>query len=517
MQAGYIRNYGVFITEMRNKIVKSSLLLIVITVITKMLGLIREVVMANYLGTSAVSDAYIIGTTISQIVITGFAGSFLKTYLPIATEERYKSEREYNNYTAQILMVGTSLFLFISCLLFATAKYTTYWLSSGASDDVTSMAVNVCKATAFPSIFLLGIYIFQGYLHTQERFLSNIIYPVVMNLTIIICMILGKGDINYLSLGYNLSIILSMLCLWLYSRHYGFKNVSLKGTRKNKAVKRVILLTLPLFFGGIVSEINEIIDRSFSAFYEEGVLTALRYGKLLEIFIVSAIGIAIGQAVYPKIAQLRQENKYEELSSVVSNILIVFCVICIPLFVGVVITGNDLVNVVLLRGAFDSVSAKNTSITFIIYSISILPVSINEILSRVFFAYNDSKRPVIYSMIAMGFNIILNIVVVFLIKMDFYSLAITTSVSETIMAVLFFIGVTKKLHLPIRIDKKVLTETIVFSILMGGVILMLFRLLPSISFLRVIMAVIVGGIAYLALMGVANRSLVIKILRNKRK
>lgn len=492
---------------MDKKLIKSSFLLIAITILAKILGLIREIVMANYLGTSSVSDAYVLGTTLSQIIITGLAGSFFKTYIPIATEERYKSHKHYVNFTAQLLLIGTLIFALISCLLYATAEYTTYWLSSGASKNVIDLAIGVCKATAFPSAFLLAVNILQGYLHTQEKFLSNIIYPVVMNLTIIVGLVLGRGDINILSISYGCSIVFSTVALWFYSKINDFSSVSYKGILRNRAVRKTIWMTVPLFFGGLVSEINEIIDRCFSSFYEEGILTALRYGKLLEIFIVSAIGIAIGQAVYPKIAQLKHENKITELENLLSILMTVFCLLSIPIFVGIVLLGKDIVSVIFLRGEFNQDSVNLTSISFIIYSISILPVSFNEVISRVFFAYNDTKRPVLYSIVAMGTNIVLNVIIVFVIKMDFYGLAITTSICETLLAVFYFYGLRKRLHLTISVSWKTIIQEIVCSIIMGIVIYGIGLLLTDNSWIRVGILTVFGITTYFVGIVIFNRNL----------
>lgn len=502
---------------MNNKLIKSSFLLIAITVLAKLLGLIREIVMANYLGTSAISDAYVLGTTISQIIVTGLAGAFFKTYIPIATEERYKSHQCYVNFTAQLLFIGTGFFVLISCVVYATAEYTTYWLSLGASQTIIDLAIGVCKATAFPSAFLLMINVLQGFLHTQEKFLSNIIYPVVMNLTIIAGLIIGKGSINSLSVSYGCSIIFSAITLWIYSKKIGLTSFSIKETFKNKAVKKAIWLTMPLFFGGVVSEINEIIDRCFSAYYAEGVLTALRYGKLLEIFIVSAIGIAIGQAVYPQIALLKQENKIEELENLISILIEVFFFFSIPIFIGVIILGKDLITVIFLRGAFDYKSVEYTSIAFIIYSISILPVSLNEILSRVFFAYNDTKNPVMYSILAMGTNILLNGLVVFTFKMEFYCLAMTTSICESLLALFYLYGIKTKIKLNLKIDLRLLFHVIVSSLLMGIAIYVIKIKLPNYSWLKLCSLTVIGFCTYFLVILVLDRGFFKEIAKQIRR
>lgn len=499
----------------KKSIIRSSIIIIIITVFTKVLALVREVYTASYLGTSTISDAYLLGTTLSQIVLTGFAGNFFKTYLPVATAEKNKSDKRYAEFTSNLLMIGTGLFLVLSLVVFMSAKYSTKLLAFGASDEVVQLSIWVCKVTAFPSVCLLAINVLQGYLHVQEKFLANMVFPLVMNVSIMIGVGIGKGSIGSLSYAYGASLVLSAMCLWGYSRLSGLKRTFSKHFYKDDAVKTTLKLTLPLFLGGLVAEINEIVDRSFSAYYESGVLTALRYGKLIEIFIVSAIGISIGQAVYPRIAQLVHEKRNEDIEKLLSQITEFFCIIFIPLFWGVILVGEDLIAVIFMRGAFDATSVANTSIAFKIYSISILPVSFNEILSRVFFAFNNTKKPVLYSCIAMGLNIILNAAVVFLFKADFYMLAFTTSLSETIMALFYFVGIKRNFKLKISLSWKTIVCVFVSSGVMALGVRYIQQSLNCKVGTRLFVAVLAGVGIYVVILGLFKFSQIKAFLKKK--
>lgn len=488
------------------KLFQYSMIIIAITVFSKFYGLVREAVTANYLGTSALSDAYILGITISQIVIAGFAGNFFKTYIPIAVEERNKKELRFSEYTFHLIVSGTIFFILITGLLMISADQLIRLLGKNASKEVLKTAIFICKWTAIPSAFLFDINILQGYLHVQNAFYSNLVYPVVMNTVIIIALVIVKPTAASLVLAYNGSIIATTAILGLICIKHGLKLTSVRSTFGDEAVVKTIVLTMPLFFGGLVSELNEIIDRVFSTKYAVGVLSALRYGKLLEIFVVSALGIAIGQAVYPTLAAKIDAGDYDESSSFVSNIINLLIIVSVPVFVFIVVIGTDLVEFVFGRGAFDAESIKNTSIAFKIYSLSILPVSINEILCRVYFSLKNTKHPVMCSMISMGINIVLNFIAVFIVEASFEVLALTTSISETLFAILLAVILINKTQIKLKIRFEVIYRVIISTVVMILFIHFFSVITPKAGIAKMILIVVEGAFGYVTILACFYRN-----------
>ena len=205
------------------------------------------------------------------------------------------------------------------------------------------------------------------------------------------------------------------------------------------------------------------------------------------------------------------------MNVLISKIIRILSFLCIPIFFEIIILGKEIVSIIFMRGHFDSKSVDYTAVAFSLYSFSILSVSINEILSRVFFAYNDSIHPVIYSMISMGINVILNGVVVFGLKLDFYTLAITTSLSETIMAILYYYGVKRVLKLKIRIYYNSYMKEVFSALMMGGCLFVIKKYLPNNSLLRVCILSIGGISIYLLINYIINREELVNIMPYIRK
>lgn len=500
-----------------NSLIKNSMLLAFIAILIKALGFVREIIFAKYLGTSEISDAYILGITVSQIVIVGMADTLFKVYLPVATEQRMINEESYIKYT-KYLLINSILFLGIVCwilLLFSDFLVTN--LSKEISKETLEMAKIITKVTIIPSVCFCIINICQGYLHIQEKFWINFIYPVLMNLIIIYYLM--KYQISPLGLAwsYSISLLIPSIILLIIIRAYGMKFLKSKNIYKIKhAIKKTFLMSVPLFVGGVVPQINEVVDRYFALNYADGVLTALRYGKLLEIFIVSIVGIPVSQAVYPKFSVLISNRNYLNAGKLISILLTMFIAITFPIILCGILLGEDLIQLLLMRGKFNLFSLKLTSTAYIFYSFSILPVCFSELLSRCLVSLGATKKIVLFSSLSMGLNIILNYFCVKILKMDYYVLALTTSLSEIFLGILFY-KYTKKCRISIKLNNRIILNVAVSSV-MTFFLLFLFEQKNILFFnftLNIIIKILIGIVIYIICMNILNFNLIIKYIRNK--
>lgn len=502
---------------MRGNLVKNSILLTFIAILIKALGFVREIIFAKYLGTSEISDAYILGITISQIVIVGMADTLFKVYLPIATEQRAISNKHYIEYTKYLLIVSVLFFSTICWILLLFSDFLVTNLSKEISDETLKMAKIITRITIMPSICFCIINICQGYLHIQEKFWINFTYPILMNLIIIYYLVKYQVSPVGLAWSYSISLFVPSIVLLIIIRSYGVKFIKSKEIYKVKSViKRTFLMSIPLFMGGIVPQINEIIDRYFALDYSNGVLTALRYGKLLEIFIVSIVGVPISQAVYPRFAVLISKKNYLEAERLVSTLLTIFVVITFPIILCGILIGKDLIQLLLMRGKFNLFSLKFTTTAYVFYSFSILPVCFSELLSRCLVSLGATKKIVLFSSLSMGINIILNYICVKIFKMDYYILALTTSLSEIFLGILFYKYI-KRYFFAVKLDYRIILSTIFSSIILY-LLLFLFEQKKILFFnfsLNIAIKILIGILTYMICMSFFNFNLLIRYIKNK--
>lgn len=496
--------------------VKNIVLLILMTMTIKIISFIKEGIFANYLGTGIMSDSYLLGIMLSQIILAGIAENSFKAYLPLATEKMLKSEQEYQVYTNNILIFGGISF-FLICIFFSYLSNSIIPIFAGKNNnEIIMTSISISKIATLFSIGLYIINICQGYLQIQGKFWSNLFYPLLMNMCTIYYLITFSITRDGLAISYSLGIIFPALILLVVCRIYG-----LKFFLKNfeiKELKRFFLLSSSLFIGGIVPQLNEIIDKFFSLSYSYGVMTALRYGKLLEIVIVSIIGISIAQVVYPNIAKLISQNKIKDLEKLLSNILNILFIIILPIQVCGILLARDIIEILFMRGKFDETSLQLTTVSYLCYSLSILPVCISEVLIRCYISLNVAKQVILFSSFAMGFNIILNYIGVNLLEIDYYILPLTTSFSEIIVCIFYYTGLkSKKIRLELnkKLIKTAIGSTIIlFSILYYSKMLKIEKIN---LYLLVFLKLSLGLIMYLIILGIFNFEFVKKIIRKEKK
>lgn len=497
----------------KTNILSSSLILVAIAIVSKALGMIREMVFAAELGTTNLSDAYLLGTTLSQIMLVGIAESLFKVYIPMGTSQLVKSKKNLVDYTLEILVKGSLVFGVICVVVMVTSSQTTNLLGFDADATTVEYAKIICRITAIPSIALLITNILQGYLQILGKFWTNVVYPVILNISLILIVLTAPNNATNLGIAYSVGQIVPAFALIFISAFYGLRIHRIK---RSGAIRKTLALSVPLFFGGIVSQVNEIVDRSFSATYSVGILTSLRYGKLLETFVVSVIAVPLAQAVFPKIALLFQGSKTKEANSLINSLLIVITYIALPIMVGIFLIGGDLVRVFFMHGNFDNNSAEQTEIAFKCYAFSILPVSFSEILNRAYISKGDTKRPVMFSMISMGTNIFLNYIAVFIMKLPFYSLAITTSIAEAIMSIMYCLF-SKKVSVEIKIREKDLLTSLFASALMAIVLFLIKKVDISNLYIRFIVLFIMGIITFFATALILNKKGINSLVSSLRK
>lgn len=430
--------------KMKNSILKSVSLVMIFLIITKVLGLVRETVLAYAYGTTYLGDAYVLGITISQIVLTGATSSFFTAYIPIAVREKARGDKALNHYTSNLINVTMIVFLVICLTLTLFADPILRLIAGNASEKVITAAIIICRLNLIPSAFMVISNIFTGYLQVNQWFLASGMISLLMNLIVIVSIFIGKDNYYILGAGYGLSLIIPALYLGFYSViRFKYRYTPVFHIRNSNIVDTVTL-SFPIFVGGMVGQLNEIIDRSFASSLSTGIVSSMRYAKLTCSFIITIIAISIGQVIYPEFVKTAEENT-AKLKQMLEKVLSIVLLIMIPIFFIAIAFSQEIIRILFMRGAFDAQSVKTTSTAFTAYAVSLPAVAFSEILSRVYYSLKDSKTPIKYFSIAMGINIVLNFMAIYVFHFGYLGLAAATSIAEIISMSLMLLKLNKSL------------------------------------------------------------------------
>lgn len=428
---------------MGNNMKKTALLLMIITILSKVIGFIRDITLSYFYGASSITDAYLISITIPSVIF-GFIGAGIGTgYIPMYSKiEKLEGSEQGNNYTNNLvnilLVICTVLFLFSLTFTVPIVKL----FAAGFEGETLELAVKFTRISLVGMYFTGLISIFSGYLQIKGNYIVPALIGFPMNFIIILAIILSsRGDVEMLVIGTVIATSSQVLLVlpFAYKKGYRYKPVF---DIKNKHIKKMIYIALPVIIGVSVNQINVLVDRTIASSVAVGGITALNYANRLNGFVQGIFVMSITTALYPMISKMVAENNMEGLKKSVSEAISSINLLVIPATVGFMVFAEPIVILLFGRGRFDEKAISMTTIAFFFYALGMLGFGLREVLSRAFYSMQDTKTPAINASIAVLLNVILNII---LSKhMGIGGLALATSISATLGTVLLFISLHKK-------------------------------------------------------------------------
>lgn len=427
----------------KNSLIKSVGLVALFTLISKSLGLFRELSVAYVFGASYISDAYILGTMISQIVYMGIANAMFTSYIPIASKTQ-KKPLKINYLTSNIINITLLILLVVSIILTFNSVNIVNLISGNSSQEVKEITNFFFKMVTIPSSFLIVSYFFMGYLHIHSRFVANIIFSIPMNICIIVGVFLGSISYKVFAIMFGIGMILPAIILYLYSVYKEKYKHSLSFDFKESSGKEIFILFTPIFLGGIISQTAEIADKMFAASLGEGIVSAMYYGKMLQITIVSILAISVGQVIFPYLSKIGDmEDGTEKINKYISKVLKFLLIIILPITLTVIIFSETIVKMVLMHGAFNENALTVTAMAFLLYCLAIPAVSISEIIFRAFYSLKKSIQPTLIFSGCMGLNVILDYICIKVLDLNYKSLVLTTTFVEWLSMIICMLVLKK--------------------------------------------------------------------------
>ena len=487
---------------MRN-VARTAVGLMIATIIAKILGFGRELVLASAYGANMYSDAYLMATNIPLVIFTIIGSTLATVLIPMYFEidnklGEDKALKFFNNVFNIVILVC----LVLSILGIIFTKPIVKIFAIGFEGVVFNITVKFTKILIVGIIFTGLSYLMTSYLQIKNNFIIPGLISVPKNIIIIISIIYSVKYNPYMMIwGALIGTIIEFIVQLPFAIKKGYK-YKLYINVKDKYIKKMIWLILPVLIGVAVNQVNTMIDRTLASTLAEGSISALNYANKLNGFVMVLFISSIGAIIYPILSKLSAENNKERfINSVITSINSVVLLI-IPISVGAIVLAKPIVKILFERGAFDSRATTMTAMALATYSVGMIGVGLRDILGKIFYALQDTKAPMINGVIAMSMNIVLNFI---LIKhLGLVGLAFATSISSIICILLLFRNLKKKIGYfgQDKILKSTVKSTI-SSIIMGGITYYSYKLLYTIlgsglinEALSLFISVVIGAIVY---------------------
>lgn len=462
-----------------NGLVKAAVGVAIIGLASKLLGFLREVVLAKYFGASAATDAYLVALVIPGVLVAALISAITVTFIPIFAESREKhGEKE-----AMGLVNSTmNLLLLVSAILGGAGMFfaprIVAMLAPGFNGAQAALAVDLTRIM-FPAVLAMAMNgLATAVLQSKGSFWIPAAIGFPYNLIMIAGIVLSThfGGIAGVAVATALAIFSQAVfqALALHRAGYRYRPVL---DLKEEGLRKMGLLIWPVLIGTAAGQINTVVDRWLASTLREGSISALNYGYKLVTLPMGLIVSAVTSVTFPLFAQIAAAGRREELGKVyleTAKILILFFV---PLTVGMIILREPFVRAAFQRGAFDAGSTGATAVALMYYSLGLTFFALNDLSSRAFYAVQDTRTPVLVSVMTVILNVVLNLS---LIKpMAHGGLALATAIASA-LGTLAFLALLRRKHGFRGFGRLVMVTGVALtaSVVMGAVVWGFYGLIP---------------------------------------
>lgn len=387
------------------------------TLISRVFGFIRDMMIAALLGAGPVADAFFVAFKIPNLFRRLFAeGAFSAAFVPIYAgkleSEGEKSAFEFAEQAFAILLI--ILIVFVGLLEIAMPLVMRLF-APGFLDDPAKfdMTVTLSRITLPYLIFISLVSLIAGVLNSSGRFAAAAATPILLN----ICLI---GAILFLTpympspghaLAWGVFMAGIVQFIWLYGAlaRCGFR-LRLRAPKITQDIRKLYRRALPVAFGAGIYQINLVVDTMIASLLPSGSIAYLFYADRITQLPLGVVGVAVGTALLPLLArQVRSKNPDAAMAA--QNRAIEFSLLLtVPAAVALFVIAEPIVTTLFQRGAFTEVEASATSAALAVYVLGLPAYVLVKSLVPGFFAREDTKTPVIIAVIAMVLNLVLNLI-----------------------------------------------------------------------------------------------------------
>lgn len=486
-----------------SKTAKAALWIMVGTMLSKVLGFCRELVLANFYGTGSNADVFLVTLNIPGLIIAVIGTAIATMYIPIYFETKEKKgEVEALKFTNNMLNICCVVAIIIALFGMVFTEQFIQVLAGGFEGEKFDLAVTFTKVMMPGVIFLSASKLFSSYLQANDSFtvpaLIGIPYNVIIIATIIISTL---TDVKFLAIGSLIAMASQLVFQIPFAKKLSYKYKPYLNI-KEENIKEMSVLVLPMLIGVAIGQLNAAVDKALATGLGDGAVSALNYGGKLNDFVVALFITSIITVIYPKLSKLsNDDNKEGFITTIVksSNCIIL---IVLPIAVGAIVLAEPIVRILFERGKFDATSTHMTAVSLRFYSLGLVASGVRDILIRTFYSLSDTKTPMINGSIALIINIVLNLIVINIL--GYAGLALSTSIASIVTVILLFRSLKKK-NGYFGGDKIVKTglKSFIASIIMGVITFFSYKVIANFvgtskldDIISVSLAVVLGASIY---------------------
>jgi len=424
----------------------------IFTFLSRILGLMRDMVLAGLFGSGMAADAFFVAFRIPNLLRRLFAeGSLTIAFIPVFTEYLTRKTREDAFDLARVVLTILSIILAIVTLLgilFSPwiVRFQAFGFGGfGVKYDLTVLLTRI----TFPYIFFISIVaFFMGVLNSVRHFAAPAAAPIFLNVGIIGAAYLISPHCSAPILGVAIGVLVGGALQVALQIPWVIRNglrLFPRWQPDHPALRRIGLLMLPAIFGSAVYQFNQFMGTLLASFLPQGSVSWLYYADRLVQFPLGIFAIAISTAALPSLSTQAANEDLGQFQDTLNHALGLVFFITLPSMAGLIILGRPIIQVLFERGAFDLLSSRMTDYALLFYALGLWAFSGIRVMVSAFYALQDTKTPVKVAVIALVVNLALSLTLMGPLKHG--GLALALSLASGVQFALLVVFLKKKLSL----------------------------------------------------------------------
>lgn len=428
----------------KRSMLRSTLGVTILILVGKCFGFIREALVAAYYGANAQTDAFFFAQGMPSMIFPAVGNSLALAFTSlfvarITTQGNEKADR----YASRMLTASLGLGVVLSMLGALLAPLLVPLFAPGFYGEQLRLAVHLTQLTMGAFVLMMAQYMLAAILNSKQFFIGSQVAGLLYNLCIIsVTFALGRGrsmDVLTLTVIGGMAVqvaALSMCCRRQF--HY-----TPWQSPVHPDTAELFHMALPILLGNSIVQINNIVDKALGSTLAEGSLSALSYSGSLNTLVISIFVMSLSTVLYPTLTTDVASGNMERYGKNLLQSLSGLSLLLVPISCITALCAQDIVTIVFARGSFDRTAVGLTAVALACYAPMYIFSGMREVLSRGFFALQDTKTPMINGAIGVGCNIVFSLL--FVRYLGIAGIALGTTVSAFVIAVLLLYSAHKRI------------------------------------------------------------------------
>ena len=380
------------------------------TLLSRVLGFARDILIASFLGSGPVAEAFLIAFTLPNMFRRLFAeGAFNTAFIPMLSK-RISRKNGAESFASDALSILIVMLLLLTAIAEIIMPLFVFILASGfKADSRFDLSVSFGRVM-FPYIFLISVSAFLGgILNVLNKYSITAAAPLLLNIFFILGLFLAYVLDKDFGWALTFCVPLAGLCqlavMVIFLAKENFK-LKLKAPKLNPEMRRLIKVAIPAALAGGVIQINLVVGRQVASYFE-GAIAWLSYADRIYQLPLGVVGIAIGVVLLPSLSKKSSQKTMAENNNIVNRSAEFALFLTLPATCALLIIPYPIISALFERGAFTTLDSINTSKALFVYAIGLPAFVFQKIFSTLYFAHGNTSSPFKFALIGMIMNLVL--------------------------------------------------------------------------------------------------------------